>query len=277
MQKGITDDRDLGENDRDDEIVDDTTEPIPPPVEGETRLPTLGATSGDEDFAAQNDVGPDVGPELTPDVASAEPLGDATVPEGPTLPPSDAETTESVVDPAGAPDPSTSGEAQSQPRRVATKTDWSNFVPAPGYADPKTGKPVFRIGNIDQAGMEVMLLAHGRRPIFEPQSDASGAEETTPPPFLAAPPPFLAAPPHDEGVPPFVPGNKLEGAASPLVSVDVRVTLGDGELKRVSNGAIRKAAEFSRTELLVVAQRLHELDNEIRARETQRRILARRY
>ncbi len=207
---------------------------------------------------------------MTPDVASAEPLGDATVPEGPTLPPSDAVTTESVVDPAGAPDPSTSGEAQSQPRKVATKTDWSNVVPAPGYADPKTGKPVFRIGNIDQAGMEVMLLAHGMRPLFEPEAVKSGVDDTTPPPFLAAPP-------HDEGVPPFVPGNKLEGAASPLVSVDVRVTLGDGELKRVSNGAIRRAAEFSRTELLVVAQRLHELDNEIRARETQRRILARRY
>ena len=128
----------LPKNDRDEEIVDDSTEPTPP--KGETPSPTLGATSGDDDFAAGDDLGSDGAPELTPDVPSAELGGDAAAEEIPTLPPSDAETSEAVVDSAGVQDPSTSAEPPSQPRKVATKTDWSNFVPAPAETSAGSGR-----------------------------------------------------------------------------------------------------------------------------------------
>ena len=60
--------------------------------------------------------------------------------------------------------------------------------------------------------------------------------------------------------------------AAPTISVDVRVSFTPEAIGDVSNGTLLKAAEFSRRETLVVARKLYELDQEIDARETQRRI-----
>ncbi|MEX0678665.1 MAG: hypothetical protein WD063_16415 [Pirellulales bacterium] len=45
------------------------------------------------------------------------------------------------------------------------------------------------------------------------------------------------------------------------------------EMEQVSKGSIREAAEFSRREVLVVGRKLFELNEEVKAREQQRRVL----
>ena len=45
------------------------------------------------------------------------------------------------------------------------------------------------------------------------------------------------------------------------------------EMEQASKGSIHKAAEFSRGEVLVVGRKLFELNEEVNAREQQRRVL----
>jgi hypothetical protein len=254
--------RDSREDERDDELAGEALEPTPP--EGESFPPTAGETSDDDESAGEDDLAQDLAPEATGDIPATE-LGDEA---GAT--PLDVAAPTSAADSAVEADSTAAAESESEGPKAATESDWSNWVPAPGYADPETGQPVFRWGKIDQAGCDLMLLAHGLRPLFEPESDETAADQAAPPPFLASPPQGGHA------TPPGLP-MQHDSSPSPLVSVDVRVALTDGELTRISNGSIRRAAEYARAELMVVARKLQELCEEIRARETQRRILARQY
>jgi len=45
------------------------------------------------------------------------------------------------------------------------------------------------------------------------------------------------------------------------------------EMEQASKGSVYKAAEFSRREVLVVGRKLFELNEEVNAREQQRRVL----
>lgn len=205
------------------------------------------------------------------DAADAIDSEDAEVaePTEPALPVAD-ETAPPVLndDSLAAPQAAPSSDAEPTQPAPATGSDWSNFEPAPGYVDRETGRPVFREGTIDQAGMELMLLVEGQRPVFKPEKTAPGDAQGPPPP-----PDFLAGSFPESGQPP----RRSDRGPAPSVSVDIRVTLSDEEMERVSKDSIRRAAEFSRAELMIVARKLYELDNELYAKEHQRQILARQY
>ncbi|MEX0676368.1 MAG: hypothetical protein WD063_04795, partial [Pirellulales bacterium] len=147
---------DLPENDRDDEILDDNIEPTSP-AEHNRAL--------EDDVAAEDEIDSDVSAKGMPDVSSAN-LDDG-VTGSPSLPQPDIQLSESVASFSAAQDtPSTAGPASDESPAPSTQSNWSNFVPAPGYADPETGRPRFLTGRVDQAGFELRELVYGRRPIF---------------------------------------------------------------------------------------------------------------
>ncbi|MEX0679540.1 MAG: hypothetical protein WD063_20875 [Pirellulales bacterium] len=248
---------DLPENDRDDEILDDNIEPTSP-AEDNRAL--------EDNVAAEDEIAAEVPTEGMVDVSSAN-LDDG-VTGSPTLPPADAQAAESLADLSAGQDASIPAEAQSDVSPApSTQTDWSNFVPAPGYADPETGRPRFLTGRVDQAGFELRELVYGRRPIFDAETIEPGAGQPPQPPSLLSPPSS------NDAAPPFFPRDNAGGGASPTVSVDVLVSLTGEAMEQVSKGSVHKAAEFSRGEVLVVGRKLFELNEEVKAREQQRRVL----
>jgi hypothetical protein len=150
-------------------------------------------------------------------------------------------------------------------------TDWSNFVPAPGYADPKTGKPRFLTGRVNQAGLDLSDFVYGLRPVFEPEVTEQG-EGTAP-----QAPWFARSQSEGSPPPPFQQQQRSPATATAPVFVNVSVSLTPGELQRISKDAMRKGAEFSRGETMIVARKLLDLTNEVKMRESQRRIAARDY
>jgi hypothetical protein len=151
------------------------------------------------------------------------------------------------------------------PPAWVTQTDWSKVKPAPGYEDPATGKIRFLPMGVDESGIALTDLMQGRRRVFDPQIN---------PPQLGAPPPlpFFAAPPVDGGGKSLLPGGRPGQGASPLVRVDVQLSFTPEGTRRVTKDVLQAAAEFSRTEIRIVGQKLTDHMDDQRRLENARRI-----
>jgi hypothetical protein len=257
--------RELPEDERDDELTEELAAQSPTPEKDETH-----SAEGEPTQVNAADSMPDVPREPAPDVElemSAADFAREELPrEDTAASPADTSPAEPSADVAAGQGDSIGAELPSSPAPAASgESGWSNFVPAPGYADPKTGKPRFLTGTVDQAGFELSEFVYGRRPVFEPEFAEPGDNRPPQPPF--------DLPPRDDGSPPRSGQQHPAGPASAPVFVDVRVGMSPEAIEQVSNGSIRKAAGFSRGETMVVARKLHELIQEITIREQQRRVV----
>jgi hypothetical protein len=258
--------RELPKEKREDELAADHVGQSPAKDVTDSVEPADGRQTQDAAADANANVVSEIASDVAPEFPAAEPVGNKGLPDEPTVAPTDPSPSESLGALAAAQDTSTEAPPPSNPAPAKSGgTDWSSFVPAPGYADPKTGKLRWLTGRVDQAGLELSDFVHGRRPVFEPELAEPRADSTP------QPPPFAQFA-RDEGSPPFFPPqpNRAAAATAP-VFVDVKVSLSPEDIERVTKGAIRKAAEFSRGEIMVVARKLHELFNDLKDQEVQRR------
>lgn len=263
--------RDVPKEDREGKLPEDLAGQFPAPQKDEAKP---AKPDGDQTKVDAADSTADVAPEpvsdVTPDFPADDSVGEEPLPDDTASPPLEPTDPESLADIAADESNSAGVEPVGEPAPATPDPGWSNFVPAPGYADPQTGRPRFLTGRIDQAGLELSDFVLGRRPVFEPELAQPGTD--WPPP----PPPFVNWGGGDRPPPSFPQANFAAGATAP-VFVDVRVGLSPEAIEQISKGAIRKAAEFSRGETMVVARKLHELINELKDLEQQRRIAWGRY
>ncbi len=107
--------------------------------------------------------------------------------------------------------------------------------------------------------------------------DMSAARRAGPSPPSAAPeasPPVHSAFAPSESRPSFALSPSIESAAGAF-TVNVQVSLTDEAIRRVAEAAVRELAGVSHKQLEIVAKRLFDLDQEIFAREANRRALYR--
>jgi hypothetical protein len=133
--------------------------------------------------------------------------------------------------------------------------------PAPGYEDPAPGKIRFLPMGVDEAGIALSDLVHGRRRVFEPEPIDPDA----------GPPPPAFSRSIGERSAATGSGSQRTGGAAPWVSIDVQVSFSPEEIERVSGKSILAAAEFARVENGIVARKLYELDKEFYSLEQARR------
>jgi hypothetical protein len=248
--------RELPEDEREDELTREAAQPES----------ALEAASGEPIVQDSGNIREDAaeapGEVVSGIVSDATPDFPAKLPDEPIAP-------DSLASLVGESAPAETEPPDDPPPAKPSGTDWSNFVPAPGYADPKTGKPRFLTGRVNQAGLDLSDFVYGRRPVFEPEVAQPGEESPPQPPWFARS--------QGEGGPPSLYAQREAAGASAPVFVEVRVSMSPEEIQRVSKESIRKAAEFSRGETMIVARKLLDLTNEVKMREIQRRIQARDY
>lgn len=193
----------------------------------------------------------------TIDVPLASPAADADV-AGPVAaggitPPIDvADTSTSLADESAA--VAASAPANTQSRSRIQQIDWSKMTPAPGYADPITGKIRWMPMDYNPLDGAVRDLAEGRR------QDSQG--ETAP--GIFEPPPVSNAEPR-QGCG-FVSGNQDS------IDVNVQVDLAEESLGRISTIAVSQSSHEAHESVRVLAQRLSEFIDEQWRLENARRL-----